>query len=174
MGRLVAQEGRIIPFRELAGFHAAVVVPWSPELCMLRHLFKMAVPIFVPDRGLLRNLVHVSNSRLLPYPYFLPMPQSHRQVVEDQHPYDPFLDTDRRPSDPLGVAARSYWAEYSEYLLLPMLQYFASGAGLLVSLSKMDGVRVSARMRSAYLQDMEEMHSFWLSALTPLLRKVSS
>ncbi|CAK9032632.1 unnamed protein product, partial [Durusdinium trenchii] len=34
--RIVPQEGRIIPFSELAGYHAAVIVPWSPELCMLR------------------------------------------------------------------------------------------------------------------------------------------
>ena len=46
-----------------------VIVPWSPELCMLRHLFKMRVPLVVPELSLLRNLVHVANMRLMPYPY---------------------------------------------------------------------------------------------------------
>ena len=55
-------------FRE-AGPEQVVIVPWSPELCMLRHLFKMRVPLVVPELSLLRNLVHVANMRLMPYPY---------------------------------------------------------------------------------------------------------
>ncbi len=67
--RVVAQQGRIIPFSSMAAYHAVVIVPWSPELCMLRHLFKMRMPLLVPELSLLRNLVHVANMRLMPYPY---------------------------------------------------------------------------------------------------------
>lgn len=67
--QVVAQQGRIIPFSSMAAYHAVVIVPWSPELCMLRHLFKMRMPLLVPELSLLRNLVHVANMRLMPYPY---------------------------------------------------------------------------------------------------------
>jgi len=167
--RIASQDGQIIPFSELATYHAVVIVPWSPEICMLRHLFKMRVPLFVPDRPLLRNLVHVSNRRLMPYPYHLPMPGSQRRIIEEVHPYDPFWDTIRRPADARGIEARIYWAEYSEYLLLPMLQYFTSTASLMVGLHNMDGQKVSAQMRKAYLMDMEEMYSFWSSSLRRIL-----
>ncbi|CAK0896629.1 unnamed protein product, partial [Prorocentrum cordatum] len=118
---IVGQEGRIVPFREIAGFHAVVVLPWSPEICMLRHLFKMRVPIFVPDRSLLRNLVHVSN----------------RSAVAEAHEFDPFLDTARPAGDMVGLEARAYWAEFSEYLLLPALHRFAGAAELLAALHRM-------------------------------------
>merc|ERR1712087_69907 len=117
-----------LPFEELAEFHAAVFIPWSPEICMLRHLFKMRVPLFVPGRNLLRNLVHISNRRLLPFPYDLPLPGSDRAFIERAHPYSPFIDTALPPADAHGIKARMYWAEYSEYLLMPMLNYFTSGA----------------------------------------------
>ena len=29
-----------IPFRELATFWAVIIVPWSPELCMLQHFYR--------------------------------------------------------------------------------------------------------------------------------------
>lgn len=166
---IVAQAGRILPFEELAGFHAVVILPWSPELCMLRHIFRMWVPLFVPDRNLLVNLVHVSNQRLLPYPYYYPAPGSDRQVVQAVHPYDPFLDTALEFADPRGVAARAYWAEYSEYLLLPALRHFSSAADLLMRLHYMEGRKISAQMRAAYAQDMEEMHGFWAEGLSRLL-----
>lgn len=169
--RVASQDGKIIPFAELATYLAVVIIPWSPEICMLRHLFKMRVPLFVPDRGLLRNLVHVSNRRLMPYPYHLSMPGTDRQEIQAVHPYDPFWDTIRRPADARGIEARIYWTEYSEYLLLPMLQYFTSAASLMVGLHTLDGQKVSARMRKVYLEDMEEMRSFWITCLTRTDRK---
>merc|ERR1711879_169899 len=101
--RFEAQEGRILPFEELAKFYAVIILPWSPEICMLRHLFKMHVPLFAPDRNLLRNLVHVSNQRLMPFSYSLPMPGSDREYVDKNHPYDPFVDTARWPADVRGM-----------------------------------------------------------------------
>eukprot|EP00928_Gymnodinium_smaydae_P013881 TRINITY_DN15034_c0_g2_i1.p1 TRINITY_DN15034_c0_g2~~TRINITY_DN15034_c0_g2_i1.p1 ORF type:complete len:414 (+),score=74.95 TRINITY_DN15034_c0_g2_i1:133-1242(+) len=166
---IVAQEGRIIPFRELATFNAVVILPWSPELCMLRHLFKMAVPLFVPHKSLLRNMVHISNQRLMPYPYNTPSPHSDRKSVEEVHKYDPFLDTIRWPADVKGMEARMYWAEYSEYLLLPLLQGFLGSADLIAKLHVTDGRKISAQMRSAYRQDMEEMRGFWSETLSRLL-----
>eukprot|EP00930_Biecheleria_cincta_P078286 TRINITY_DN6570_c0_g1_i4.p1 TRINITY_DN6570_c0_g1~~TRINITY_DN6570_c0_g1_i4.p1 ORF type:complete len:267 (+),score=39.96 TRINITY_DN6570_c0_g1_i4:101-901(+) len=71
---LVPQRG-MVPFKTIAGFHAVVIVPWSPELCMLRNLFRMRMPLLVPDRSLLRNLVHVANMRIMPFPYFGQHPQ---------------------------------------------------------------------------------------------------
>merc|ERR1712137_1083184 len=55
---IIPQNGRILHFVEIASSHAVVFVPWSPESCMLRHLIRMHVPTFVPDRALLRNLIH--------------------------------------------------------------------------------------------------------------------
>merc|ERR1711920_699109 len=117
--------------------------PWSPEICMLRHLFKMRVPLFVPDRNLLRHMVHVSNQRLLPYPYNLVADRHDKAIMQSIHPYDPFLDTARGIADPIGIAARAYWTEYSEYLLLPCLTNFASTADLLVALERFDGRKIS-------------------------------
>ncbi|CAE8644314.1 unnamed protein product [Polarella glacialis] len=168
--RIVEQAGRIIPFKEIAGFHAVVIVPWSPEICMLRHLFKMRMPIFVPELNLLRNLVHLGNMRFLPTPYNLPAPTSDRTFVESVHPFDPFLDTARHASDARGTMARAYWAEYSEYLLVPALQYFASSADLVAKLNSMEGQKISARMQMAYRGDLEEMRSFWRESLSLLLR----
>ncbi|CAJ1340305.1 unnamed protein product [Effrenium voratum] len=168
---IVPQGGRIIPFREMASFHAVVIVPWSPELCMLRHLFKMWMPLLVPEPSLLRNLVHVANMRLLPYPYNAFDPHSNRAYVESIHPFDPFLDTAKPPADVRGVKARAYWAEYSEYLLLPELLRFASSADLLARLNAMEGHKVSQRMRAAYRNDMQEMMSFWQELLPVMLTK---
>eukprot|EP00930_Biecheleria_cincta_P078285 TRINITY_DN6570_c0_g1_i3.p1 TRINITY_DN6570_c0_g1~~TRINITY_DN6570_c0_g1_i3.p1 ORF type:complete len:791 (+),score=97.78 TRINITY_DN6570_c0_g1_i3:101-2473(+) len=115
---LVPQRG-MVPFKTIAGFHAVVIVPWSPELCMLRNLFRMRMPLLVPDRSLLRNLVHVANMRIMPFPYFGQHPQLDKRIVNAVHPYDPFQDTIRSAGDERGMRARAYWAEYSEYLLLP-------------------------------------------------------
>eukprot|EP00930_Biecheleria_cincta_P030667 TRINITY_DN21244_c0_g1_i1.p1 TRINITY_DN21244_c0_g1~~TRINITY_DN21244_c0_g1_i1.p1 ORF type:complete len:444 (-),score=57.56 TRINITY_DN21244_c0_g1_i1:83-1258(-) len=167
--QIVPQAGRVIPFKEIAGFNAVVIVPWSPELCMLRQLFKMRMPLVIPDLSLLRNLVHITNIRLLPYPYNLPDPLSDRAAVDAVHPFDPFLDAARTPADVRGMQARAYWAEYSEYLLLPELLRFSSTADLLAKLNSMDGQKVSQRMRSAYLNDLEEMRSFWQEALPAML-----
>ena len=169
--RVIPQEGRIIPFAEIAQYHAVVIVPWSPELCMLRHLFKMRMPLLVPELSMLRNLVHVANQRLLPYPYHAVDPLSDRSLVDAIHPYDPFLDTARAPADERGAKARAYWAEYSEYLLLPELLRFASAADLLARLNAMEGQKVSQRMANAYRNDMLEMMSFWQELMPILLRK---
>ena len=168
--KIIAQMGRIIPFNELAGFHAVVILPWSPELCMLRHLFKMHVPLAVPELALLRNLVHISNMRLMPYPYNLPDPQSNRRYVDSVHPYDPFSDTILTLSELRGSQARAYWAEYSEYLLLPEMIRFSSSADLLARLSTMEGWKVSLRMRAAYRQDLMEMQDFFQELLPVMLR----
>lgn len=165
---IVAQAGRILPFEEIAEFHAVVILPWSPELCILRNLFKMRVPMFVPGRSLLRNLVHISNQRLLPSPYHLQHPGLNPTMMKAAHPYDPFLDTARPAADPIGVAARAYWAEYSEYLMLPLVRHFAGAADLVVALSLMEGLKTSSQMRTAYLQDMDEMRSFWAECLAQL------
>jgi len=168
-----AQDGRILPFSDLAGFTAVVILPYSPESCMLRHLFKMRVPLFVPDRALLQNLVHVYNQRLLPYPYHLPAPGTDRDRMQALHRYDPFLDTVRGHADATGIAARAYWAEYSEYLMMPALEHFVSPAALLVDLHSTatetgKAAKISSRMRAAYLSDLGEAQSFWLEALVRL------
>lgn len=137
---------------------------------MLRHIFKMHVPLFVPARNLLRNMVHVSNQRLMPYPYNLPMPISDRSTVETLHPYDSFVDTARWPASIRGIESRYYWAEYSEYLMLPCLRYFTSTAELLAKLQVAEGGKISVQMRAAWLQDMEEMKSFWVRALGDMMR----
>ena len=168
--RIIAQMGRIIPFRELAGFHAVVILPWSPELCMLRHLFKMHVPLAVPELSLLRNLVHISNMRLMPYPYNLPDPLSNREHVASIHPYDPFSDTTRSLSEARGSQARAYWAEYSEYLLLPEMLRFSSSADLLAKINSMEGWKVSQRMRAAYRHDLLEMQDFFQELIPQMLR----
>jgi len=162
---IVPQQGRLMPFAEIAKFHAVVIVPWSPELCILRNIFKMRVPLFVPGRSLLRNMVHVMNQRLMPTPYFKRHPRLNTESMAHIHPYDPFLDTARPAGDPRGVAARTYWAEYSEFLLVPCLRHFVSAADLLISLHSMEGLKISVQMRAAYLQDMQEMRSFWLDSL---------
>ena len=167
--RIVAQMGRIIPFREVAGFHAVVIIPWSPELCMLRHLFKMHVPLAVPELSLLRNLVHISNMRLMPYPYNTPDPQSNRGLVDSIHPFDPFTDTTRTLSEVRGSEARAYWAEYSEYLLLPEMIRFSSSADLLAKLNTMEGRKVSQRMRAAYRNDLMEMQDLFQELLPVML-----
>lgn len=170
--RVVAQAGRVVPFHELArSYHAMVILPWSPELCMLRHVFRMAMPIFVPSREQLANMVHLSNRRLVKknFPYFLPVPGSDRDKVRAVHPYDPFLDTARGPGDTHGMEARQYWSEYSEYVLLPGLVRFDNIASLLVKLSEMRAGVLSARMRAAYLQDLAEARNFWALVLPRML-----
>lgn len=170
--RFVAQAGRVVPFREIAReYHATIILPWSPELCMLRHLFRMAMPVFVPSREQLANMIHLSNRRLVrrQFPYFLPVPWSDRAKVQEVHPYDPFLDTARGPADTHGMEARLYWAEYSEYVLLPELVRFDNIASLLVGLSEMRGGVISARMKAAYLQDLAEAHKFWKLLLPRLV-----
>lgn len=167
--RITTQGGRIVPFKELARKLAVAILPWSPEICMLRHLFKMRVPLFVPDRNLLVNMVHISNQRLLPFPYYQHVPGNDKMSMRAIHPYDPFLDTARPPGDVKGTAARAYWAEYSEYLLLPCLQHFRSAAELLAKLHGMEPTRISAQMAAAYAQDMQEMGSFWTETLVHML-----
>eukprot|EP00747_Dinoflagellata_sp_TGD_P062043 gnl/TRDRNA2_/TRDRNA2_152797_c1_seq2.p2 gnl/TRDRNA2_/TRDRNA2_152797_c1~~gnl/TRDRNA2_/TRDRNA2_152797_c1_seq2.p2 ORF type:complete len:163 (+),score=18.54 gnl/TRDRNA2_/TRDRNA2_152797_c1_seq2:81-569(+) len=158
--------------KELAGFAAVVILPWSPESCMLRHLFKMRVPLFIPHRDLLRNMVHSANRRLLPYPYGKPAPWRIEPTMKKIHPYDPFWDTDLGQHDVRGLESRIYWTEYSEYLLLPELQHFESTADLLVQIHDMDCAKISAMMRNAYLHDLREMRSFFHQALTEMVRKV--
>eukprot|EP00438_Fugacium_kawagutii_P000253 Skav212298 [mRNA] locus=scaffold732:638132:639644:- [translate_table: standard] len=118
------------------------------------------MPLFVPELSMLRNLVHVANMRLLPYPYDAFDPLSNRDLVRRVHPYNPFTDTARHPSDQHGMEARAYWAEYSErpgrYLLIPELMRFASAADLLAKLNAMEGYKVSQRMRAAYANDMKD------------------
>eukprot|EP00927_Polykrikos_kofoidii_P003181 TRINITY_DN11263_c0_g1_i1.p1 TRINITY_DN11263_c0_g1~~TRINITY_DN11263_c0_g1_i1.p1 ORF type:complete len:788 (-),score=70.66 TRINITY_DN11263_c0_g1_i1:14-2377(-) len=160
-----------LPFKNIATFYAVVILPWSPELCMLRHLFKMRMPLFVPGRRLLRNMVHLSNQRLMPHPYNLPAPFSNRTAMERQHPLDPFVDTARWPADIFGVESRIYWAEYSEYLLLPVLQQFNSAADLVTKLQTFHGHRISQRIGMAHAQDMDEMRSFWVPTLKQLLQE---
>merc|ERR1711865_936930 len=171
--RILPQDGRILSFEALSMFRAVVFLPWSPENCMLRHLFKINIPMLVPGRGLLRHMVHISNLRYVSaVPYNLPMPGSDRQAVQAVHPYDPFLDTVLPPGDVIGIDARKYWAEYSEFLLVPHLLYFESAAELLIRLYSMDPVLISASMHRSYMQDLVEMHSFWADTLPLLLRRV--
>ncbi|CAK9101052.1 unnamed protein product [Durusdinium trenchii] len=134
-----------------------------------RHLFKMRMPLLVPQLSLLRNLVHVANMRLMPYPYNAYDPWSDRAHVAAVHPFDPFEDTVLAPSNVRGIQARAYWAEYSEYLLVPELLRFSSGADLLAQLNAMEGRKVSARMGAAYRNDLKEMQSFWQELLPVLV-----
>merc|ERR1712232_1145904 len=133
------------------------------------HVFKMHLPLFVPEKRLLRNMVHLGNQRLMPYPYNTPSPFSQRKQIEALHPYDPFQDTIRWPHDATGVASRGYWAEYSEYILLPALQRFESSADLIHRLHISDGLKISLRMRNEYVLDLAEMRAFWTVMLTSLL-----
>jgi len=105
----------------------------------------------------------------MPYPYNKHDPHSDRELVEAVHPFDPFIDTARSTSDVIGMKARAYWAEYSEYLLMPELIHFASAADLLAQLNSMEGIKISRRMRAAYLNDLQEMTSFWQEVLPALV-----
>eukprot|EP00913_Durusdinium_trenchii_P014921 g13995.t1 len=92
------------------------------------------------------------------YPYNAYDPWSDRAHVAAVHPFDPFEDTVLAPSNVRGIQARAYWAEYSEYLLVPELLRFSSGADLLAQLNAMEGRKVSARMGAAYRNDLKETH----------------
>lgn len=158
-------------FEELAHFSAILIMPYSPQLCMPRHLFRMAMPMFVPDRNLLRNMVHVFAFR---FPWHEALRRSGLSLQGASHPFDTLEDVARPPSDRLGPPARAYWAGYSDYMLLPHLQRFSSGVRLLVALHDLgrDGLlQISAKMRLAYREDMQEMVSFWHAALPGLLER---
>jgi len=130
-----------MPYDVLAEHRAAVLFPYDAIIFLFHELYSMRVPVFVPRelwRWLFGPLTHPSMEERLE--------DDANASRTDRPPYTPFGMVPRRSID---VEQAAYWAAFSDWALLPHVQYFSSAPELMMRALDFAALRkASAQMKT--------------------------
>jgi len=156
-----------LKYADFAKFHACVFWPWDAMMLLFNELYTMTMPLVLPSRRWMQQLISHSLSHTevnwwhlreavgggLPDPSGVPFPL----------PYQPWIQADD------GLRAMSYWYQLTDFMQFPHLTYFDSLPEMMEKLRTLDVPTIRRGMRAYNRVTFRDSLAFYRRAAGELI-----
>jgi hypothetical protein len=150
---------------QLAAHPAVLHVPYQVSLMSILEQYRAGIPIIVPSLALLADW-HVKHGLVFQRVWATVFGRESLKSAIDGHPasHHGLLD----PNAEQDAAAIAHWLAFSDFYTLPHVSTFDSFEQLVQLVDRTDWAAVSARMRSANVQQRDRLLDAWAARFRAL------
>ena len=135
-------EEQWLSLQQLAGFDAAILWPNDLHQRTFHEVYRMGMPLLMPDANGLYRSQKMSNWGYSSYGARLPTLEEDRR-----HPFPPWWNSFEAAPEIVN-----YWERFADWQQMPHVQRFSSLPGLVVQTLRLDLVKTSNEMQQFHRQ----------------------